>query len=456
MRQKMVFFRYVLDVAYRLYLAFLPSYVRNQLQGRSKEPQKIHATTYLNGFRGVMSFLVFVRHFLLPWFPNIDHGFGQEVGDESLFQLPIVRILYSGPNVPVFLIVSGYIMSLKPIRLSKEGKLSLAWESLASSTFRRAFRIFPLPLFSSFIVMLMVQLGMFDYPYVTLPGHIPTHPQRLENVLQQFLDWLNFAFYDLTNPWTWSTHLPFVYGAHLWTIPLQFRCSLVLFIALLGLLSLYRPSRTIILLGLIVFSLPHGRWDIALYLGGMGLAEYDLGRGQQTAALPPFIPRNSTLRRLLSLVIRLSLLGFGLYFSSFPRYKGNSPAAGYHFLYSLTNDYHYWHAYGATLLVCYIGQSRVAQWLFTRRWTQYLGKLSFCLYVVHEPLLHVLGFRTVEHAWRLTGNDAPPKRHLGIGAAFVMTTVVLLWLADLLYYWVDKPSAKMAQQMERVCKEHSS
>lgn len=190
MRQKMLLFGYVLDVAYRSYLAFLPSYVRNQRQGTSrlKEPGKIHATTYLNGFRGVMSFLVFVRHFLLPWFPNLDHGFGQEVKDESLFQLPIIRILYSGPNVPVFMIVSGYIMSLKPISLSKERKLSLAWESLASSTFRRAFRIFPLPLFSSFIVMLLVQLGMFDYPYATLPGHIPTHPQRLERVLQQFLD----------------------------------------------------------------------------------------------------------------------------------------------------------------------------------------------------------------------------------------------------------------------------
>lgn len=452
----MLHFHYVRDVTYRLYLAFLPSYVRNQVQGRVKEPEKIHATTYLNGFRGFMSFLVFVRHFLLPWFPNFDHGFGQEFGDESLFQLPIIRILYSGPNVPVFLIVSGYIMSLKPISLSKEGKLSLAWESLASSTFRRAFRIFPLPLFSSFIVMLLVQLGMFDYPYETLPGHIPTHPQRFESLFQQFLDWLNFAFYDLTNPWTWSTHLPFVYGAHLWTIPLQFRCSLVLFIALLGLSSLYRSSRAIILSGLILFSLLHERWDIALYFGGMGLAEYDSSRRQQTSALPPFIFRDKMLTKFLSFVTRLTLLGFGLYFSSFPRHKGVSSATGYQFLYSLTNDYHYWHAYGAALLVCYIGHSRGAQWLFTRQWTQYLGKLSFCLYVVHEPLLHVLGFRTVEHAWRLTGNDTPLRRDLGIAGAFFMTTLVLLWLSDLLYYWIDKPTAKMVLWVERVCKRYST
>jgi peptidoglycan/LPS O-acetylase OafA/YrhL len=418
-------------------------------------PVKIHATTYLNGFRGVMSLLVFVRHFLLPWFPNLDHGFGQDAEDNSWFQLPVFRILYSGPNVPVFLIISGYIMTLKPISLSREGDLPLAWESIASSSFRRAFRIFPLPLFSTFIVMLLVQLGLFNYPYSTLPGRIPTYPQKLDGLFQQFQDWLKFVFYDLTNPWTWSTHLQFVYGAHLWTIPLQFRCSLVLFITLWSLLWLRRRYRTIILVGLIVCCLPHGRWDLALYLAGMGLADYDLGRSQQGTGFLWFIRSDGILAQCLYSVTQPILLGVGLYLSSFPRYRGVSPATGYHSLYSLTNDYHYWHAYGATLLVCYVGHSRGAQWLFTRRWTQYLGKLSFSLYVVHEPLLHVLGFRTVELSWRLTGKNTPASRHLGIATGFVMTTIVLLWLADLFYHWVDKSSAKMAQWIEKICRKNA-
>ncbi|KAB8276945.1 acyltransferase 3 [Aspergillus minisclerotigenes] len=446
-------FRRVLDAAHRLYLAFLPSFVRDQLQGRQQPPTKIHATTYLDGFRGVMSLLVFVRHFLLPWFPRLDHGFGQEIGDESLFQLPVIRILYSGPNVPIFLIVSGYLVSLKPINLMREGKSSLVWESLASSTFRRAFRIFPTPLFSSFIVMLLVQLGMFDYPYTSLPGHIPTHPKRLQGIIQQFLDWLRFVFYDLTNPWTWSTHLPFAYGAHLWTIPLQFRCSLVLFVTMLGLLQLSISSRTLALLSLTVFTLTHGRWDVALYLGGMGLAEYDLARRQKATVLPPSpISRDGRLIRCLSFLGWLILLGSGLYLSSFPRYRGITSATGYQWLYNLTNDYHYWHAYGATLLVCYTGHSQTSQWLFTRGWAQYLGRLSFCLYVVHEPLLHVLGYRSVELAWRLTGNDTPSMYHLGIAAGFLMTTPVLLWLADLLCYWVDRPIGNMVQWIERTSK----
>lgn len=453
-QKKMVLLRYVVDITYGLYLTFLPSYARNQLQDRLQEPEKIHATTYLNGFRGFISFLVFVRHFLLPWFPNLDHGFGQEAEDNSLFQLPVIRMFYSGPNVPIFLIVSGYIMTLKPVSLSRRGQLPLLYESLASSTFRRALRIFPLPLFSSFIVMLLVQLGLFDYPYTTLPGHIPTYPQRFDGIFQQLQDWLKFVFYDLTNPWTWSTHLPFVYGAHLWTIPLQFRCSLVLFVTLLGLLWLRNISRTIISVGLIVFSLFHGRWDVALYLAGMSLAEYDLGRRQQATILPSFIRKNGILARCLFSVTQMIIMGLGLYFSSFPRYRGNSPATGYHLLYFLTNDYHYWHTYGATLLVCYIGHSQGAQWLFTRSWTQYLGKLSFSLYVVHEPLLHVLGLRTVELCWRLTGNNTPARRHLGIAMSFVMTIIVLLWLADLLYTWIDKPSAKMAQWIEKKCKKY--
>jgi peptidoglycan/LPS O-acetylase OafA/YrhL len=453
-RQKtMVLSRSVLDVAYWFYLSFLPSYVRDQLQDEPQDPEKTHATAYLNGFRGVMSLLVFVRHFLLPWFPNLDHGYGQDVENSSWFQLPPIKMLYSGPNVPVFLIVSGYIMTLKPIRLSREGGLPLAWETLASSTFRRAFRIFPLPLFSTFMVMLLVQLGFFDYPYATLPGHIPTFPQRLDGIFQQTQDWLKFVFYDLTNPWTWSTHLQFVYGAHLWTIPLQFRCSLVLFITSWSLLWLHERFRTIILVSLITLALPHGRWDVALYLSGMGLADYDLNRGQESTRVHSSIRSNGILARYLCSVAKLILLGVGVYFSSFPRYRGVSPATGYHFLYSLTNDYHYWHAYGAVLLVCYIGHSRGAQWIFTRSCTRYLGKLSFSLYVVHEPLIHVLGLRTVELSWRLTGNNTPARRHLGIATGLVMTTIVLLWFADLFHYWVDKPSGKIAQWIERVCRK---
>lgn len=447
--------RQILDVIHRLCLALLPSYVRNHLEGKIEEPKKLHATSYLDGFRGVVSFLVFVRHFLLPWISTIDHGFGQEVGDGSVLQFPLIRVLSSGPNVPVFLVVSGYIMSLKPIRLSREGQLPLAWGSLASSTFRRAFRIFTLPLFSSFVVMFLVQLGIFDYPYETLPGHIPAHPQRLEGIIKQLLDWLNFAFYELTNPWTWSIHLPLDYGAHLWTIPLQFRCSMVLFLLLLSLLKLSRFSRTICISILLIFTLLHGRWDVALYLGGMGLAEYDLTRRQQIAVLPSFIRENNKPTRFLSLVARSTVLCLGLYFSSFPRYRGNSSATGYHLLNSLTNNYRYWHAYGATLLVCYISHSQGAQWLFTRRWTQYLGKLSFCLYIVHEPLIHIMGLRTVEFMWRLTGNDTSTTYLLGITGAFLMTTFVLFWLADLVYCWVDKPSAKLGQWVERICTDSS-
>lgn len=440
------------EQACHVIFSLLPPFVRNNLNDEIRS-SPIHTTTYLDGFRGVMSFLVFVRHFLLPWYPNLDHGYGQGSGNDSILQLPVLRILYSGPNVPVFLVVSGYVMSLKPIKLARQGRWDAIRTSLASGAFRRAMRIFPPPIISTFGVMVMAQSGLFDYPYATLPGHVPTHPHQMTSPMRQFVSWTGFIYNDLTNPWTWSTRLELMYGAHLWTISLQFRCSMVLFLVLLALTGLRRIPRTILLLFITIFSLSHGRWDVALYLSGMGLAEMDVTLRERQSTLSPLAfaqisTSTSTKTYLRNVALSLALLA-GLYFSSFPRFRGTSAATGYQGIYQLSTDYHYWHAYGAVLLIFCLGHSEPAQWFFTTSFTRYLGKLSFSLYLVHEPLLQVFGFRVVEIVWRLTGNQNEFNYTLGLAVSFIITAPILLWTADIFSRWVDEPCGDIARSIEQ-------
>jgi peptidoglycan/LPS O-acetylase OafA/YrhL len=436
---------------FNIYVEFLPSFIRSHLDGPSSEVGKIHPTSYLDGFRGVMCFLVFVRHFFLPWIPELDHGFKQGLDNSHILQLPVLRILYSGPNVPVFLVVSGYVMSLKPTKLARNGRLEKLSLSVASSIFRRAVRLFTPPLVSTLIVMIMVQLNFFSFLYTSMPGSVPIHPQKYSSIFAQFLDWVQFVFMDLTNPWNWRTP-PLLYGAHLWTIPLQFRSSMVLFLTIMGLSRLRPAARAALLALLPTFCVAHGRWDVALYLSGMALAEYDC---QSEKTEPSILPLKTLLRpktfstRLLFRTTWILVFVLALYLASFPRFKDGVGAPGYQSLYMITSNYRFWHSYGAVLAMWCLGRSRRFQSLFTFRFTRYLGKISFSLYIVHEPLLHVIGFRIVDLMWRLTGRETKSQSQLGLAISFCLVTPMLIWVADLFHYHIDRRCGNLAVWMEK-------
>jgi hypothetical protein len=66
------------------------------------------------------------------------------------------------------------------------------------------------------------------------------------------------------------------YNGHLWTIPVEFFGSIVVFITVLGLSGARTKVRLGIVAGLAVWALQWGRWDIFLFLGGVFLAGINL------------------------------------------------------------------------------------------------------------------------------------------------------------------------------------
>lgn len=65
-----------------------------------------------------------------------------EDGSVYLFQLPILRLVASGHTcVSIFFLFSGFVCSLKPLRLARALKPEEAYVSIAGSVFRRVFRL---------------------------------------------------------------------------------------------------------------------------------------------------------------------------------------------------------------------------------------------------------------------------------------------------------------------------
>lgn len=406
-------------------------------------------TAYLDGLRGVVSILVFIRHFSLPWQRDLDYGYGDQ-GYSGFLRLPFLRLAFSGPLTPVFFIVSGYVLSAKSLGLSRRK----AWEplavALAGSTFRRALRLFLAPIFSTFLVMVLAHLGCFSFSYGTMPGRQPVHPVALTSFWAQLLQWGGFVVNELTNPWRWD--IPTLeYGPHLWTIPVSFKGSLVVFLACLALIRTQGATRLILLTLGVLWALLHSRWDMAPFIGGMILCELDLRNAERLDHLKDLNqPASSWWQKILRRAVGLACLIFGLYLGSFPRknHSGKSCVAGFQLLCVVTHNYRYWHCVGAFFVMFAISREKYLQRPLNTALGIYLGKISFSVYIVHEPFLHIFGFYTVPFFRHWTGQSNELQSQAGFLIGMVFSLFWLLWLADLFKIYVEDYCVKLAGWVE--------
>ena len=96
----------ILRILYFLLVPLLPSPLQALLPADPAKPRilrKIHATSYLDGLRGVAALIVLHSHFLTNWFYPLRSGYLNTESDTHLLQLPILRLLYAGrASVAVF------------------------------------------------------------------------------------------------------------------------------------------------------------------------------------------------------------------------------------------------------------------------------------------------------------------------------------------------------------------
>jgi peptidoglycan/LPS O-acetylase OafA/YrhL len=116
-------------------------------------------TSYLDGLRGFGAFLVYWQHHQL-WPRSIfnvrilESSFGFE-GKYQLASLPIVRLFFTGGHfaVAIFLIISGYVLSAKPLALIHSGNLENLDKNLGSALFRRWIRLYGPVILVTFVYM---------------------------------------------------------------------------------------------------------------------------------------------------------------------------------------------------------------------------------------------------------------------------------------------------------------
>lgn len=134
---------------------------------------------------------------------------------------------------------------------------------------------------------------------------------------------------------------------------------------------------------------------------------------------------------------------------------------GFELLHSLTptrlnmeDHSRFWWSISGVLLLLSISQIPRLKRLFETNFCQYLGKVSFSLYLAHEFSIVLFGlcFQTI--LLRLTGVE--PKSGslfywIICGAWFVLFSVPVFIVAAQVERWVDVPSVRFARWLEGKC-----
>ncbi|KAE8378326.1 acyltransferase 3 [Aspergillus bertholletiae] len=440
-----------------------------------------HSTAFLDGLRGIFALAVVNQHVLTAFQRFIFYGYGLSEEDSRkcsyrhelvfdsthIIQLPIVRLIYSGDaGVCVFFVLSGFAISFRALGRAHHQDWVGTFEALSSSVFRRGIRLF-LPLVpATLMTMISLQCGLWEAPRqlaldTTLFRGVPEDfPQRFDSFGMQILHWVR-SWWRILYVWSWDeTYLP-PYDGHLWTIPVEFRASMVLYLTLLSVSRVIPLLRGIVLACCSFYAYCSGRWDVCLFLTGALLADTAPIRQVEERRIlqQRVMPKRAAWKTVfLVKVLHAVITLVALFLLSGPAFCIEL-TPGYQFLASLIpssdpQPFRFYPILGSVLLVTMLvhgdSKSLLRRSLLDSFFAQYLGRISYSVYILHGPLFHVLGYRIFALSWQITGDFGSWRYIVGFLAGWMIFMVILVWMADLFCRFVDEPSIRFAKWLESV------
>ncbi|KAI1619614.1 acyltransferase family-domain-containing protein [Exophiala viscosa] len=461
-----------ISVMSRLGYHLLPSFLQKSPKARPKHG----GIAALDGLRGLACLFVFNEHYVICYqSKNSQHWINR---------VPFIRLWWYGKGaVFLFFVISGYVLSYKPLKQIRSRQYEELQNTMASATIRRAFRLYLPCLAMSAVACVLTSLGGFDSAteiykeyadYLFLKEPPPPHEPTLAR--QWALWWTNYRFIicatfpfniELSEWWY------FKYDDHQWSIPVEYRCSIALFMVLIGTSRMKTIWRMLTVFIINSYLYNSDRGHAALFFGGMFIAELDLLRQSYTSSTNHINSKTppSYLKPLLQLSERtyewfwfiVFVLGYFMISSPIENQweKGNWLP---HALESwVAHPDEFILSYGSILTVWGVANSKALGKVFLHPAVLYLGYISYALYLVHGTVIKSLGYLWMPYTLRIatftppsvalskewwdgvTNTQATVAHILG----YVVVGSVVFWGSDLFWRYVDVPVVSFARWVER-------
>ncbi|RDW63528.1 hypothetical protein BP6252_11073 [Coleophoma cylindrospora] len=430
------------------------------------EKKNTFSTEWLDGLRGIACVFVVFHHtditfeFFMP----------PREGENLFFSylrwfagVSPICLWNAGPAmVAIFFIVSGFSISLGSLRHCHTRQQQKILTSLSSSVFRRWMRLY-LP---TLVVMFGDMLASYSGLYNGM-GPMGRHrqPPKFDTLSLQLKDW-SAHVWQLSDPLQSFQLLPPgvgytpLYDPNIWTIPVEFRGSMIVFTTILA-LSCVR-FRLLMLCAIFGFLLHNNHLLMAPFLGGTLLAEIhfcrqsweaDIKTMLQTELVPHQQPAEDLRQRCKSQMMNcarfLATTKGGDYLLNIFWILNFAVA-----LYNLGSAQKKADLYGtltsAMHVTLAISNSECLQAIFTTKKVRFLGKISFMLYLVHGVVIHTVGWYfwfSIAAPW--FGNTTEWQHLVSTGLASLLILVIAASIAYGLSLTLDVWSNSFARVLLR-------
>jgi hypothetical protein len=338
-------------------------------------------TAWLDGLRGAAAFCVALMHLTVYTHAGIEHCYGGQTYfnqyNTSPLALPFIRIPFTGGHfaVTVFFVISGYVVPRRLISLINEGRRDEFIDSVQSAIVRRPIRLYvPVILSTGWLVI------MWHFFRVTTAW--PTvQPTLLGELKMWVVD--NFKFiYIHRIGWLFT-----YYNVHTWTIPVELRGSMWMFVWLFAFHNIGTRYRMMATLGLVIYLVmgaPAAQY--ACFFAGMLQSEMDMLSDSGANVSLPWDPITKFIRKrpkFRMFVYHMLLLG-GLFLAGQPasdqhdRHEllGNCPGWGplrwfIPAVYDELNQYRwFWLFWGSWMILVSVKEIAWAKWIFETNFCQ--------------------------------------------------------------------------------------
>lgn len=419
----------------------------------------LRPTAYLDGLRGFAALLVYILH-------NEAWAHGGSVVIENTFgynrqyyfvTLPFIRPFFSGGHlaVPVLFVVSGYVLSSKPLSLIHRGDRVKLGDSVGSSMFRRWLRLY-LPLTATTFISMTLNHFIHNLTFRE------TEPNYVDEVKKWFIELKSFSFLFRTDDLPWLS-----YNYHTWTIPLEFRGSIIIYMTLTIFAALSRNARLLYQMGLIFcFLYIVDAWYAACFVAGMLLCDLDLLA--QAKQLPSFFTQFERHKKTFFALLFIC----GMYLGSIPTNSGEMEelrkSPGWYYLSFLkpaacSAPKSFFLSVASIMIVVSVTHISRLKKFFELPFNQHLGRVSYAFYLVHGPILDSVGDRiyaAVGWAWPAQEEAIPQWVNLfplprwgpyGMEFSFLAAHCFLfpftLWIANIATTLFDEPAINLGWRL---------
>lgn len=448
---------------------------------------------WLDSLRGIASALVVIHHSKSSEPKSIvgflTRSYWDEPAEENhrLIQLPPFRLLFNGPSmVALFMVISGYAISLPLLRCREDVGASNVgfFRRLCSAATRRIFRIYLPSIAILFLSELVYFCNVFPWKAADdwLGGLKPlTAPwAHVQYVLSRIVHLLDISNHQVDINFDRNRPDMRTINYQLWTMPIEFRGSCAVYLLILT-FSFWKPQpRYLALVGVAMYWFYMGHWDLFAFVAGILLAERhvasesgpdrEIALSYSSSPLEIQEPITKAWNKFTE-KIYLQRIGIsvsfilGMYFLCMC--GADRLAAEYRWL-AVARSPEWdnaemmprcWRSVGAVLVIYAISKSALLQRPLNSRPLQYLGKISFPLYLVHPTVYLALKWPVRDFLWWAVTRTPYPgtieasKHALSFAMTWMGTMIVLdavmVVASELWNRFVDMKCLVLARRFEK-------